>query len=118
VVSGLRGSAPLAASSSPRKKLRKEINHHLPPCARVIRTLRLQRSVGRLPSWLRSYAIVSIDASVVHVGGHGDNVIVAELDQRVTAGIGWPDAADQRDAMGRRRCGTNRCCLDNRWSTP
>jgi hypothetical protein len=33
---------------------------------------------------------------VVHVGGHGDNVIVAELDQRVTAGIGWPDAADQR----------------------
>jgi hypothetical protein len=43
--------------------------------------------------------------SAVHVSGHGDNVIVAELDQRVTAGIGWPDAADQRGVDGNRIAG-------------
>ena len=33
---------------------------------------------------------------IVRIGGHSDHMIVAELDQCVTRGIGLPDAADPR----------------------
>jgi hypothetical protein len=33
---------------------------------------------------------------IVRIGGHRDDVIVAELDQCVALGIGLPDAADLR----------------------